>query len=199
MNVKEIVTKHLEANGFDGLFNGDIEDGCGCTLDDFMPCGGECVLDCEPGFRQVPKGPNPDARFIVGPNKPGAETPAAPPAPRPKIICLCGSSRFVAEMAVIAWEFEKDGHIVLGLHLLPTGYPTKCADHLAEAENVAAQMDALSLRKIDLADQVFVVNIGGYIGDSTAREIAYARAHGKDLRFLLSPELPAPAGPEAEA
>ncbi len=101
----------------------------------------------------------------------------------PKIITLCGSSRFVAEMAVLAWNMEKQGAIVLSLHLMPAGYP--CAgDHLAEAEGVAAQMDELHLRKIDLSDEIFVVNKGGYIGQSTAREIEYAKRKGKPVNFL---------------
>jgi hypothetical protein len=44
-------------------------------------------------------------------------------------------------------------------------------------------LDALHLRKIDLADRVLVVNPGGYIGESTSREIAYARATGKRVSF----------------
>lgn len=108
---------------------------------------------------------------------------------RPTIVCLCGSSRFVPEMAVIAWALERDeGKITLGLHLLPDNYPGVQADHQAEAEGVAEKMDALHLRKIDLADQVLVVNIGGYIGESTAREVAYAREQGKDVRFLVEEE-----------
>jgi hypothetical protein len=105
-------------------------------------------------------------------------------AKRPPVICLCGSSRFVAQMAVLGWLMEKEGAIVLGLHLLPPGYPTAVPDHLAEAEGVKEHMDELHLRKIDLADRVFVVNKGGYIGESTSREIAYARAHGKPVGFL---------------
>lgn len=46
-----------------------------------------------------------------------------------------------------------------------------------------AALDALHLRKIDLADRVVVVNPGGYIGESTSREIAYARAAGKPVSF----------------
>lgn len=102
---------------------------------------------------------------------------------RPKIICLCGSSRFCCEMAVIGWTFEKDGYITVGLHLLPDSY-TKVESHLAEAEGVAKQMDELHLRKIDLADEVFVVNVDGYIGESTSREIAYATKLGKPIKYL---------------
>nr|WP_202540618.1 hypothetical protein [Streptomyces sp. SID4937] len=46
-----------------------------------------------------------------------------------------------------------------------------------------AALAALHLRKIDLADRVLVVNPGGYIGESTSREMAYARATGKPVSF----------------
>lgn len=110
----------------------------------------------------------------------------------PRIICLCGSSRFIEHMAVLAWELEKGGAIVLSLHLLPASYPGVAPDHQAEAEGIAAQMDELHLRKIDLADSVLVVNVGGYIGDSTRREIAYASAHGKPISYLVGGLAPAP-------
>lgn len=103
---------------------------------------------------------------------------------RPKIICLCGSSRFIESFAVLQWEFEKEGAICLGLHYLPASYPTKVPDHIAEAEGVSAKMDELHLRKIDLADEVFVINVNGYIGESTTREIAYANKLGKPIKYL---------------
>ena len=107
---------------------------------------------------------------------------------RPKIVCFCGSSRFVPEMAVLMWEWEKMGHIALGLHLLPKGYADGVSDHLAEHEGVAERMDELHLRKIDLADEVFVVNVDGYIGDSTRNEISYAREKGKPVNFYEDPK-----------
>lgn len=103
---------------------------------------------------------------------------------RPEVVVFCGSSRFVREMAVLMWEWEKAGKIAMGLHLLPENYPGIQDDHQAEHEGVAAAMDELHLRKIDLADSVFVVNVGGYVGDSTRREIAYARSKGKPVAFL---------------
>lgn len=51
------------------------------------------------------------------------------------------------------------------------------------SEDEKAVLDALHLRKIDLADRILVVNPGGYIGESTSREIAYARAAGKPVSF----------------
>ena len=41
---------------------------------------------------------------------------------KPKIITLCGSTRFIEHFAVMAWELEKQGAIVLGLHYLPQSY-----------------------------------------------------------------------------
>ena len=102
----------------------------------------------------------------------------------PEIVCLCGSSRFIESFAVLAWEFEKQGRIALGLHLLPASYPTKVADHIAEAEGVTDILNNLHLRKIDLADAVFIVNVNGYIGTDTRREIAYAKQLGKPITYL---------------
>lgn len=102
---------------------------------------------------------------------------------RPKVICLCGSSRFIDIMAILAWEFEKLGAITLSLHLLPMNY-AQCEDHLAEKQGVAEQMDELHLRKIDISDEVFIVNKDGYIGDSTKREIRYANEHSKPIKWL---------------
>ena len=115
---------------------------------------------------------------------PPADTVRLLPA-KPEVIVLCGSSRFVAEMAVIAWAFERDeGVITMGLHLLPVGYCDDVPGHIAEHEGVAEKMDELHWRKIDLADKIFVVNIGGYIGDSTRAEIEYAERTGKTVKYL---------------
>jgi len=110
----------------------------------------------------------------------------------PKVICFCGSSRFIAEMAILMWEFEKLGNICMGLHLMPNGYGEEKGHgaeyhHLAELEGCAEQMDELHKRKIDLANEIFVVNVGGYIGSSTKSEIEYATVHGKPVRYLEPP------------
>lgn len=108
----------------------------------------------------------------------------------PLVTVLCGSSRFVDLMAVAAWFLERDeGRITMGLHLLPVWYPDLPTDHLAEHEGCADAMDELHLRKIDLADEVFVVNYERYIGESTSREIAYAEARCKPIRYLHSDSL----------
>ena len=108
---------------------------------------------------------------------------------KPKIIVFCGSSRFVDVMAVAAWMVERDEQaIAMGLHLLPGWYLSPKgelpANHLAEYEGVAEQMDALHLRKIDLADEIFVINVNDYIGSSTSNEIGYAKMRGKHIRWF---------------
>jgi len=103
---------------------------------------------------------------------------------KPKIVVLCGSSRFVDIMAVCAWLIERDEKaITMGLHLLPQWYAADIPDHLAEHEGVAHEMDELHLRKIDISDEVFIVNFNDYIGDSTKNEIGYAKAKDKNIRW----------------
>lgn len=92
---------------------------------------------------------------------------------RPEIVCICGSTRFVDEMRAAHRDLTFAGVIVVA--------PGE-ADEVVTDEQKAV-LDALHLRKIDLADRVLIVNPGGYVGESTSREIAYARAAGKPVSF----------------
>jgi len=92
---------------------------------------------------------------------------------RPEIVCICGSMRFRDEMREAARDLGLAGVIVVA--------PAE-ADGTVDADQQAV-LSALHLRKIDLADRVLVVNPDGYIGESTRREIAYARAAGKPVSF----------------
>jgi hypothetical protein len=92
---------------------------------------------------------------------------------RPEIVCICGSIRFADEMRAANRELTFAGVIVVA--------PGE-ADEVITAEQKRT-LDALHLRKIDLADRVLIVNPGGYIGESTRREIAYAHATGKPISF----------------
>lgn len=116
----------------------------------------------------------------------GGDLTTDQPQNRPKIVCICGSSRFVGVMAVEAWRLEKCGIMALAPHLLPQWYEGVREHHQAEAEGVAHILDELHLRKIDMADEVFVVNPRGYIGERTSTEIGYAKEHGKPVRYLES-------------
>jgi len=104
-----------------------------------------------------------------------------------KVICLCGSTRFTVEMSNIIWNYAKQGILALGWCILLSNHEgggKEIDHHLAEQEGVAEVLDELHLRKIDIADEVFIVNVNGYIGDGTKREIRYAITHGKPLKFL---------------
>jgi predicted TIM-barrel enzyme len=111
---------------------------------------------------------------------------------RPPIICICGSSRFCDLIAVEAWNQEKMGNIVLGMHLLPDWYWQATGKvgigHAAEQEGCAAVLDELHLRKIDMADSIIVVNQGGYIGERTKYEIEYATKRGKSITYTWMPK-----------
>ncbi len=122
----------------------------------------------------------------------GECAPDPPTFEKPKFVVICGSSRFVEEMAVCAWLIEKtEESIVMGLHLLPAwySYRTPIPNHLAEHEGVSDRMDQLHLRKIDIADEVFIVNVDDYIGDSTTAEIKYAQDRGKTIRWFTHDEI----------
>ena len=92
-----------------------------------------------------------------------------------KVVTLCGSIRFFREMQEIAMELEtKHGYCVLSPVRGNGTLPDKNAlEKLAEAH----------YRKIDLSDAVYIVNIGGYIGESVSKELQYAREHGKEIMF----------------
>ncbi len=110
---------------------------------------------------------------------------------KPEIVCICGSSRYTGMMAVQAWEFAKQGIIALSCYLLPEWYNAH-DDHQAEAEGVAEILDKLHLRKIDMADRVFIMNCEDYIGERTAIEIKYAEDHGKPIEYFYNPVLAQP-------
>jgi len=92
---------------------------------------------------------------------------------RPEIVCICGSARFAAEMRAANRDLTFAGVIVVA--------PGEADEVVTDEQKTA--LDALHLRKIDLADRVLVVNPGGYVGESTRREIAYAQATGKPISF----------------
>jgi nucleoside 2-deoxyribosyltransferase len=99
-----------------------------------------------------------------------------PPLERPEIVCICGSMRFADEIRAANWAQSLAGRIVLA-----PGEANRTHGSITEEQKTA--LDALHLRKIDLADRVLIVNPGGYIGQSTRREIAYAHARGKPVSF----------------
>jgi hypothetical protein len=104
---------------------------------------------------------------------------------RPTIVCLCGSTRFGAAYQGANLRETLAGKIVLSIGCNMKS-DTEIFGHLPADELAAikAGLDELHLRKIDLADEVLVLNVGGYIGESTGREIQYAKDRGKVIRYL---------------
>lgn len=107
---------------------------------------------------------------------------------RPTIVCLCGSTRFWREFQAANLRETLAGKIVLSIGAA-SGTEDEHFGNLPrdEYDRVKAMLDELHLRKIDLADEVLVLNKGGYIGESTSREIAYAQSLGTPIRYLVSP------------
>lgn len=98
----------------------------------------------------------------------------------PKIVVLSGSTKFKEAFDRANWEETLKGNIVLSVG----GYWQ--ADSLALTMEEKKLVDEVYLRKIDLADEVYVLNVGGYIGESTLKEIVYALNTGKGVRYLES-------------
>lgn len=107
----------------------------------------------------------------------------------PKVITLCGSTRFPQAFELANMHLSLKGNIVIGLGMfghpdIPTGAKFLTSDG-DESTNEKRSLDELHLRKIDLSDEIFVVNVGGYIGSSTLSEITYARKQGKRVTFMF--------------
>ncbi|HTF12409.1 MAG TPA: hypothetical protein VK659_29990 [Asanoa sp.] len=101
--------------------------------------------------------------------------------PRPKIVVLCGSTRFRAQFELANRNMTLAGYVVLAPGVF--GH----ADGVSLDDSVKAALDALHLRKIDLADMVLVVSDASlYYGDSTRSEIAYAKKTGKRVSYWSS-------------
>ncbi len=101
---------------------------------------------------------------------------------QPTIVCLCGSTRFMDAFQSANSRETLDGKIVLTV-----GCDLKSDAALGIVGDVKSMLDELHKRKIDLADEILVLNVGGYVGASTASEIDYARAHAKHIRWLEAP------------
>lgn len=107
---------------------------------------------------------------------------ARPVVPRPKIVCLCGSTRFKKEFVDKNYELTKQGIVVLTVGWF--SHSKDVVSRPTEEEKIA--LDELYKRKIDLCDEVLVLNVNGYIGESTRSEIVYAEKLGRPVRYLVT-------------
>ena len=96
-----------------------------------------------------------------------------------KVITLCGSTRFKDEFMQAQKKLTLEGNIVISVGLFGHSGDTEVL-----TEGVKEMLDDMHKRKIDMADEIFVINVGGYIGSSTKSEIAYAHETGKTVRYL---------------
>jgi hypothetical protein len=99
---------------------------------------------------------------------------------KPIIVCLCGSTRFKLEYENAMRAETLKGKIVLTVGLF--GH----LDGLDMAGPEKIMLDELHKRKIDIADEILVINVNGYIGSSTSSEIKYAIEQCKQVRYLES-------------
>ena len=106
------------------------------------------------------------------------------------IITLCGSTRFKRAFEEAAKQLTLAGFIVISVGLFGHSGDEEVWEGMDEGTltRTKAMLDDMHRRKIDLAEAIFVVNEGGYIGESTASEIAYAARTGKNIYFLEEPE-----------
>jgi len=98
---------------------------------------------------------------------------------RPTIVCLCGSTRFSEAFRKANLEETLAGKIVLTI-----GCDFKSDDALGLPPEMKEKLDELHLKKIDMAHEVLILNVDGYIGESTTRELVHALRQGKKVRFL---------------
>lgn len=106
-------------------------------------------------------------------------------SPRPRIVCLCGSTRFKNGFINVNLRETLAGRIVLTIGCdMRSDAELFGAMGEKERQAVKESLDELHKRKIDLADEILVLNVGGYIGNSTRSEIEYAIAQGKPVRWL---------------
>ena len=103
-----------------------------------------------------------------------------------KIITLCGSTRFKDEFMEAQKRLTLEGNIVISVGLFGHSGDTEVWENMDEGTltKTKEMLDDMHKRKIDMADEIFVINVGGYIGSSTRSEIDYAVATGKPVHYL---------------
>ncbi len=96
-----------------------------------------------------------------------------------KVITLCGSTKFREQYLEAQKRLTLDGNIVISVGLF--GHS---GDDEVWTEGTKSMLDDMHKRKIDMADEIFVINVGGYLGESTRGEIEYAKSKGMVVRYL---------------
>ncbi|MDO5834601.1 MAG: hypothetical protein Q4Q21_08420 [Lachnospiraceae bacterium] len=102
-----------------------------------------------------------------------------------KVITLCGSTRFKEQFMEAQKRLTLEGNIVISVGLFGHAGDQEVWDGMDEGtlSKTKEMLDDMHKRKIDMADEIYVINVDGYIGDSTRSEIRYAEEHGKPVRY----------------
>lgn len=102
------------------------------------------------------------------------------------VITLCGSTRFKDEFYETQKRLTLEGNTVISVGLFGHSGDSEVWDGMDEGtiSKTKEMLDDMHKRKIDMADGIYVINVGGYIGDSTRSEIEYAEALGKSVDYL---------------
>ncbi len=103
-----------------------------------------------------------------------------------KVITLCGSTRFKDAFLETQKRLTLEGNIVISVGLFGHSGDNEVWENMDEGTltKTKEMMDDMHKRKIDMADEIFVINVGGYIGSSTQSEIEYATLTGKAVHYL---------------
>lgn len=103
-----------------------------------------------------------------------------------KVITLCGSTRFKEAFMEIQKILTLEGNIVISVGLFGHSGDNEVWENMDEGAltKTKEMLDDMHKRKIDMSDEIFVINVGGYIGESTRAEIEYANATGKTVKYL---------------
>lgn len=103
-----------------------------------------------------------------------------------KVITLCGSTRFKNAFMEAQKRLTLEGNIVISVGLFGHSGDKEVWDGMDEGtlSGTKEMLDDMHKRKIDMADEIYVINVGGYIGESTRSEIEYAEATGKRVNYL---------------
>lgn len=103
-----------------------------------------------------------------------------------KVITLCGSTRFKEAFMEAQKRLSLEGNIVISVGLFGHSGDDEVWEGLSEdtLTKTKEMLDDMHKRKIDMADEIYVINVGGYIGSSTRSEIEYAKKTGKTVRYL---------------
>ena len=103
-----------------------------------------------------------------------------------KVITLCGSTRFKKQFMQTQKDLTLKGNIVISVGLFGHSGDQEVWENMDEGTltKTKEMLDDMHKRKIDMSDEIFVINVNGYIGESTKSEIEYAKATGKKIKYL---------------